>query len=223
MIGQLGGVGGMALAEAARMKQQEVATKRGILAAELEKEKMLQKRKKKQKYNVQEKTAPVEANMSSSMFLMCDFGVPLAQRWLIEAKEGIKTIGGVGKDLITKQAWDNPRKKKQWMENLGQGYAEARNRVQQSLRKANDANIEKELTKNKKAMQEDVIRKMRSQATEKYKAGRLSDLAPTPRMEPEGLLAIDKRYKIGKDDRTKMPVISEITTIQKGRLKSANS
>jgi len=43
MIGQLGGVSGMALAEAARMKQQEVATKRGILAAELEKERMLAK------------------------------------------------------------------------------------------------------------------------------------------------------------------------------------
>lgn len=196
MINQLGGVGGMALAEAARMKQQEVATKRGILAAELEKERMLAKRKKKQKYNVQEKTAPVEANMSSSMFLMCDFGVPLLQRWAIESAEGLKTIGGVVKDIATKKAYTDPRKAAMWQGDLGRGYAEARNRVKQSLRKVNDSNIEKELMKNKAVDLQ--VDKMRQSAKKKYSTGNLRDLAPVSRQEPDGILALDKRYAIGK-------------------------
>ncbi len=154
-------------------------------------------KKRRQKYSISEKSAPKEASLSSSMYLLADFGVPLAQRWWIEAKEGAKTIGGVGKDLVTKKAWTDPRKNKIWVEDLGKGFSEARNRVQQSLRKANDANIEKELTKNKKAMEEEIVRKMRSSAKQKYQAGGLRDIAPLTRSENDGLLQVDKRFGIG--------------------------
>ena len=149
-------------------------------------------KKKRPKYSISEKSA----TMSSSMFLMSDFGVPMWQRLAIESSEGLKTLKGVGKDLITKEAWNNPRKKKQWMENLGQGYAEARNRVKQSLRKANDANIEKELMKNKALDLQ--VDKMRQSAKKKYAAGELRDLAPLSRQEPDGILALNKAYGVGK-------------------------
>jgi hypothetical protein len=196
MIG-LGGIGGIALAEGARMKQQEVATKRGILAAELEKERLMRRRKKaEQKYTAQEKSPSKETTMSSSMFLMADFAVPMWKRALIEAKEGIKTLKGVGKDLVTKKAWSDPKKNKQWTENMGQGFSEARNRVKQSLRKANDANIEKELMKNKSLDLQ--VDKMRQAAKKKYAAGGVKELAPLSRQEPDGLLQVDKRFGIGK-------------------------
>lgn len=145
-------------------------------------------KKKRQKYSISEKSA----TMSSSMFLMSDFGVPMWQRLAIESSEGLKTLKGVGKDLITKEAWNNPRKKKQWMENLGQGYAEARNRVKQSLRKANDANIEKELMKNKSLDLQ--VDKMRQAGKKKYAAEGAKNLT---RSEGDGVLKVDKRYKRG--------------------------
>jgi hypothetical protein len=136
------------------------------------------------------------ANMSSSMSLLADFAVPMWQRAMIEAKEGIKTLKGVGKDLVTKKAWSDPKKNKQWTENMGQGFSEARNRVKQSLRKANDANIEKELMKNKSLDLQ--VDKMRQAAKKKYAAGGVKELAPLSRQEPDGLLQVDKRFGIGK-------------------------
>lgn len=154
-------------------------------------------KKKQQKYSVNEKSKNREASMSSSMFLLADFGVPFLQRLAIESSEGLKTLKGVGKDLITREAWTNPKKNKQWTEDLGRGYSEARNRVQQSLRKANDTNIEKELMKNKALDLQ--IDKMRQTAKKKYAAGEFRDLAPLTRQDNEGLLALDKRYKVGKE------------------------
>lgn len=179
-------------------------------------------RRQEMKYSMMGKKKKM-ATMSSSMFLMSDFGVPMWKRALIEASEGAKTIGGVVKDIASKKVYTDPKKAAMWQGDLGRGFKEARDRVKQSLSKADKADIAKQLEKNKKVTQEEFVRKARNNAEQKYKAGGLRDLAPTPRMEPEGLLQVDKRYKIGKDDRTKMPVISEITTIQKGRLKSANS
>ncbi len=149
------------------------------------------------KYSLAPKKKKKMATMSSSMFLMSDFGVPMWQRMLIEGQEGLKTIKGVAKDVISKKVYNDPRTKSMWEGDLGRGYAEARNRVKQSLRKANDANIEKELTKNKKAMQEEILRKMRSSAKQKYQAGGLRDLAPLTRSENDGLLQVDKRFGIG--------------------------
>lgn len=83
-----------------------------------------------------------------------------------------------------------------WTEDLGRGYAEARNRVKQSLRKANDANIEKELMKNRALDLQ--VDKMRQAAKKKYAAGGLRDLAPLTRSENDGVLALDKRYGVGK-------------------------
>jgi hypothetical protein len=148
------------------------------------------------KYSLAPKKKKNMANMSSSMFFMSDFGVPLWQRWAIEAKEGAKTIGGVVKDIATKKAYTDPRKNKMWTEDLGRGYAEARNRVKQSLRKANDANIEKELMKNRALDLQ--VDKMRQAAKKKYAAGGLRDLAPLTRSENDGVLALDKRYGVGK-------------------------
>lgn len=67
MMGQtLGMAAGLGLRQGAVIRRQEEATKRGILAAEREKERL---RKKQQKYTVQEKGT----NMSG-MFLLADFG-----------------------------------------------------------------------------------------------------------------------------------------------------
>lgn len=148
------------------------------------------------KYSLAPKKKKKMATMSSSMFLLADFGVPMWQRMLIEGQEGLKTIKGVGKDLITKKAWTDPRKNKIWTEDLGKGFAEARNRVKQSLRKANDANIEKELMKNKALDLQ--VDKMRQAAKKKYAAGGVRDLAPLSRQEYDGVLALDKRYGVGK-------------------------
>lgn len=175
------------------------------------------------KYAVMPKKKKKMAKMSS-LSLLADFGVPLLQRWAIEASEGIKTLKDVAKDIATKKVYNDPRTKNMWAGDLGQGFAEARNRVQQSLRKTSDSNIKKELTKNKKTVQEELVRKMRSEATQKYKNGNLRDLAPTPRMEADGVLQSDKRFNIGKKDKTQMSIISEptkITRIDK-YLKSAN-
>lgn len=150
-----------------------------------------------------------------------DFGVPMWQRALIEAREGAKTIGGVVKDVVTKQAYTDPRKAAMWQGDLGRGFAEARNRVQQSLRKANDANIERELIRNKKTMAEQAARQARKETlreqikrtqqetTKKWREGRLGELAPTPRADQDGVLALDKRYKVGKNDRSVLPIIPE--------------
>lgn len=130
------------------------------------------------------------------MYLMSDFAVPMWQRLAVEASEGIKTLKGVGKDLITKKAWSDPKKNKQWTQDLGKGFSEARNRVKQSLRKVNDSNIEKELMKNKAVDLQ--VDRMRQSAKKKYSTGNLRDLAPLSRQEPDGILSIDKRYGIGK-------------------------
>lgn len=130
------------------------------------------------------------------MYLLVDFGVPLWQRVLIESREGAKTIGGVVKDIATKKVYTDPRKAAMWQGDLGRGFSEARNRVQQSLRKANDANIEKELMKNKALDLQ--VDKMRQAAKKKYAAGGVKELAPLTRQEPDGLLAVNKSYNIGK-------------------------
>ena len=148
------------------------------------------------KYSAKPRKKKAQANMSYSMFLLADFGVPMWQRAAIEAKEGFKTLKGVAKDVVTKEAWTNPKKKKQWMENMGQGFSEARNRVKQSLRKANDSNIEKELMKNKSLDLQ--VDKMRQSAKKKYAAGGVKELAPLTRSENDGLLQVDKRYGIGQ-------------------------
>ena len=130
------------------------------------------------------------------MFLLADFGVPFLQRLGIEASEGFKTLKGVAKDVVSKKAWTDPNKNKQWTSDLGKGFSEARNRVKQSLRKTNDKNIMSELEKNKGLdLQAD---RMRQAAKKKYVAGDLHSLAPTSRQEPDGLLALNKSYKIGK-------------------------
>ena len=130
------------------------------------------------------------------MFLLADFGVPFWQRALIEGREGLKTIKGVAKDVINKKVYTDPRTKSMWEGDLGRGYAEARNRVKQSLRKVNDSNIEKELMKNKAVDLQ--VDKMRQSAKKKYAAGSVRDLAPLTRSENDGLLALDKRYGVGK-------------------------
>lgn len=144
------------------------------------------------KYEVKSRKKKAQANMASSMFLLADFGVPMWQRAAIEAKEGFKTLKGVGKDLVTKKAWTDPKKNKQWTEDLGRGFSEARNRVKQSLRKANDSNIEKELMKNKSLDLQ--VDKMRQSGKKKYAAEGAKNLT---RSEGDGTLALDKRYKRG--------------------------
>ena len=134
--------------------------------------------------------------MSSSMFLLVDFGVPFWQRALIEGQEGLKTIKGVAKDIISKKVYTDPRTKTMWEGDLSRGFSEARNRVKQSLRKANDSNIEKELMKNKSLDLQ--VDKMRQSAKKKYAAGSVRDLAPLSRSENDGLLQVDKRYGVGK-------------------------
>jgi hypothetical protein len=131
------------------------------------------------------------AKMSGS-YLLADFGVPMWQRAMIEAKEGLKTIKGVAKDVVSKKVYNDPRTKSMWEGDLGKGFAEARNRVKSSLRKANDVNIEKELTKNKSLDLQ--VDKMRQAGKKKYAAEGAKNLT---RSEGDGVLSVDKRYKRG--------------------------
>lgn len=144
------------------------------------------------KYKVKANKKKAQANMSSSMFLMSDFGVPMWKRAMIEASEGIKTLKGVAKDVVSKKVYNDPRTKSMWEGDLGRGFSEARNRVKQSLRKANDANIEKELTKNKALDLQ--VDKMRQAGKKKYAAEGAKNLS---RAENDGVLSLDKRYKRG--------------------------
>ena len=135
-------------------------------------------------------------SLKKKIALLADFGVPMWQRWGIEAAEGIKTLKGVAKDVISKKAWTDPRKNSIYTSDLGKGFSEARNRVKQSLRKTNDKNIMSELEKNKGLDLQ--VDRMRQSAKKKLNSGGLYDLAPLSRQEPDGLLAVNKSYNVGK-------------------------
>jgi len=121
-----------------------------------------------------------------------DFAVPMWQRLMIEATEGIKTIKGVGKDLVTKKAYTDPKKNKMWTEDLGRGFTESRERVRGATKQANKKNIMNELEKNKALDLQ--VDKMRQAGKKTYKEKGIPDLS---RASADGVLDIDKRFKRG--------------------------